>query len=207
MFDFGVHMRREGARNARNDKGLVTWDRAVRKDAFFLYKAAWSEEPVLHVAGRRHVVRDAARTDVKVYANVEGVSLRVNGETLGPPTVAGPVLTWKDVPLRKGNNVVEATGRRGGREMADTVVWAYDAQPLVPAVASLLRWWIKPLYAASALVALLLFAKGFGDRPAGRTRTVVRALFWLAFLWLLLLVALWALGGYFGVGVFDYSQI
>ena len=193
--------------NARNDKGLVTWDRAVRKDAFFLYKAAWSEEPVLHVAGRRHVVRDAARTDVKVYANVEGVSVRVNGETLGPPTVAGPVLTWKDVPLRKGNNVVEATGRRGGREMADTVVWAYDAQPLVPAVASLLRWWIKPLYAASALVALLLFAKGFGDRPAGRTRTVVRALFWLAFLWLLLLVALWALGAYFGVGVFDYSQI
>lgn len=207
MFDFGVHMRREGARNARNDKGLVTWDRALRKDAFFLYKAAWSQEPVLHVAGRRHVVRDAARTDVKVYANVEGVSVRVNGETLGSPTVAGPVLTWKSVPLRKGNNVVEATGRRGGREMADTVVWAYDAQPLVPAVASLLRWWIKPLYVASALVALLLFAKGFGDRPAGRTRTLVRALFWLAFLWLLLLLALWALGAYFGVGVFDYSQI
>ena len=61
--DFGVHSRREGATNARNDKGLVTWDRAVRKDAFFFYEAAWSAEPVLHVAGRRHVVRDwRART-------------------------------------------------------------------------------------------------------------------------------------------------
>lgn len=96
---------------------------------------------------------------------------------------------------------------RGGGELVDTVVWAYDGRPLVPAVASLLRWWVKPLYAASALLAIVLFAKGFGDRPAGRARTAVRVLFWLAFSWLLLLVALGALGAYFGVGVFDYSQI
>jgi beta-galactosidase len=207
MFDFGVHLRREGAKNGRNDKGLVTWDRSVRKDAFFFYKAAWSEEPVLHVAGRRHVVRDGARTEVKVYANVESVSLRLNGEALPPPSGTPPVLVWTDVALRKGNNVVEASGRRGGRELADTVVWTYDAQPLVPAVASLLRWWIKPLYVASALAALVLFAKGFGDRPAGRLRTGIRLLFWLSFAWLLILLALWALGAWFGVGVFDYSQL
>ena len=39
----------------------------VRKDAFFFYKAAWSEEPVLHVAGRRHVVRDAQDMLVTFY--------------------------------------------------------------------------------------------------------------------------------------------
>jgi hypothetical protein len=207
MFDFGVHMRREGGTNARNDKGLVTYDRSTRKDAFFFYKATWSAEPVLYVTSRRHVVRQEARTDVRVYSNLEAVSLRVNGTPAGPPLVAGPVHAWENVALRKGNNVIVATGRRGDRELSDTVVWAYDAQPLVPAVMSLFRWWIKPLYAVSALLALLLFAKGFGDRPAGRTRTVVRVLFWVAFLWLLLLVALWALGQYFGVGVFDYSQL
>jgi beta-galactosidase len=207
MFDFGVHMRREGGTNARNDKGLVTWDRSTRKDAFFFYRAAWSAEPVLHVTSRRHVVRREARTDVKVYSNLDAVSLSVNGTPAGPAAVFGPVHVFRGVPLRKGNNVVVATGRRGDRELADTVVWAYDAQPLVPAAISFFRWWVKPLYAASALLAFFLFARGFGDRPASRARTVVRVLFWLAFLWLLLIVALWALGAYFGVGVFDYSQL
>jgi len=72
---------------------------------------------------------------------------------------------------------------------------------------SLLRWWIKPLYAASALLAFFLFTHGFGDRPAGRARAAIRVLFWLALAWLLLLVALWAAGRYYGVSVFDYSQL
>ena len=86
MFDFGVHSRREGGTNAINDKGLVTYDRSLRKDAFYFYKASWSPEPVLYITSRRHVVREAARTDVKVYANVEDIELRVEDQPQGRPT-------------------------------------------------------------------------------------------------------------------------
>ena len=38
MFDFGAAHRTEGDRPGINDKGLVTHDRKVKKDAFYFYK-------------------------------------------------------------------------------------------------------------------------------------------------------------------------
>ena len=49
MFDFAVSTRHEGGVPGRNDKGLVTYDRKIKKDAFYFYKANWSDEPVLYI--------------------------------------------------------------------------------------------------------------------------------------------------------------
>jgi beta-galactosidase len=57
MFDFGVAGRNEGDHNGRNDKGMVTYDRSTRKDAFYMYKANWSQDPFVHITSRRFTLR------------------------------------------------------------------------------------------------------------------------------------------------------
>lgn len=51
MFDFGADARSEGGEDGINHKGLVTFDRKYRKDAFYAYKAWLSEEPFVHICG------------------------------------------------------------------------------------------------------------------------------------------------------------
>lgn len=64
MFDFGAAHRTEGDRPGINDKGLVTHDRKVKKDAFYFYKANWNPEPMVYIAGRRSVNRVKPVTEV-----------------------------------------------------------------------------------------------------------------------------------------------
>ncbi len=78
MFDFGADGRNEGGRNGQNQKGLVSFDRKIKKDAFYLYKAFWSDEKFVHVCGRRYVNRAEDTTKVKVYSNLEEVSLYID---------------------------------------------------------------------------------------------------------------------------------
>ncbi len=80
MFDFGADGRNEGGRNGQNQKGLVSIDRKIRKDAFYLYKAFWSKEPFVHVCGRRYVNRAEEKTTVKVYTNLNEISLYVDDQ-------------------------------------------------------------------------------------------------------------------------------
>lgn len=75
LADFAADGREEGGRPGRNQKGLVTFDRTLKKDAFFLYKAAWSEEPFVHLCGRRYVDRPEDVTEVTVYSNQAEVEL------------------------------------------------------------------------------------------------------------------------------------
>lgn len=83
MFDFGADARDEGGTKGFNCKGLVTADRKVRKDAFYAVKAWYSDEPFVHICGRRYVRRAEDVTQVKVYSNQSRVELRVNGKTIG----------------------------------------------------------------------------------------------------------------------------
>ena len=73
----------------RNDKGLVTYDRQTKKDAFYFYKANWSDEPVLYITSRRFTERTNAVTDVKIYSNAQQVELLVNGNSLGADEADG----------------------------------------------------------------------------------------------------------------------
>ena len=78
LFDFGADGRDEGGKHGENQKGLVTFDRKIKKDAFYLYKAAWSKEPFVHLCGRRYVDRAEEKTSIRVYSNQKHVSLFVD---------------------------------------------------------------------------------------------------------------------------------
>jgi beta-galactosidase len=80
LFDFAADGRDEGGKHGVNQKGLVTMDRRLRKDAFFLYKAAWSGERFVHVCGRRYVNRCENKTEIKVYSNCNRIELLVDGK-------------------------------------------------------------------------------------------------------------------------------
>lgn len=83
MFDFAADARNEGGENGMNHKGLVTFDRKYKKDAFYAYKAWLSDEPFVHICGKRYVDRVENETKVTVYSNQPEVELFVNGESLG----------------------------------------------------------------------------------------------------------------------------
>ncbi len=83
MFDFGADARGEGGENGQNHKGLVTIDRKYKKDAFYAYKAWLSDEPFVHLCGKRYVNRVEDVTKVTVYSNQPEVELFANGVSLG----------------------------------------------------------------------------------------------------------------------------
>ena len=124
MFDFAVSTRHEGGIPGRNDKGLVTYDRKTKKDAFYFYKANWSEELVLYIADRRFSERTNAVTDIKIYSNAGSVELVVNGRSLGyHRNVMNDVFIWKKVTLRPGENQVTARAERGAQKFNDDCTW------------------------------------------------------------------------------------
>lgn len=86
MFDFAADSRAEGGENGMNHKGLVTFDRKYKKDAFYAYKAWLSEDPFVHICGKRYVDRVEETTKVTVYSNQPEVELFVNGKSLGKKT-------------------------------------------------------------------------------------------------------------------------
>ena len=86
MFDFGADARNEGGENGQNHKGLVTFDRKYKKDSFYAYKAWLSDDPFVHICGKRYVDRVEEETKVTVYSNLPEVELFVNGKSLGRQT-------------------------------------------------------------------------------------------------------------------------
>ena len=108
----------------RNDKGLVTYDRKTKKDAFYFYQANWSDEPVLYITSRRFTERTNAVTYVKIYSNVKPVTLLLNGISIGSenhPTNC--IFVWKNVTLKPGENQVEVRAEHGGTNLADHCEW------------------------------------------------------------------------------------
>ena len=110
MFDFGCAARNEGGVAGRNNKGLVTMDRKIRKDSFYIYQAYWSEKPMVHICGRRYAQRAGETTEVRVYSNQPTVKLYLNGSLLEEKT-AEKVFVFT-VALQDGGNtlVAEANG-------------------------------------------------------------------------------------------------
>ncbi|MBQ6528299.1 MAG: glycoside hydrolase family 2 protein, partial [Clostridia bacterium] len=95
MFDFAADGRDEGGAHGLNQKGLVSFDRKLKKDAFYLYKAAWNRsEPFVHLCGRRYVNRPEKETEIKVYSNQPRVTLLLDDQEIG--TLEGEtVFTFK----------------------------------------------------------------------------------------------------------------
>lgn len=80
MFDFAADARNQGGEPGMNHKGLVTFDRRIKKDSFYIYKAWWSDEPFVHLCGKRYEYRTEKVSDVTVYSNQKEVSLYNNGK-------------------------------------------------------------------------------------------------------------------------------
>ena len=111
LFDFAADGRDEGGKHGENQKGLVTFDRTLRKDAFYLYKAAWNRtERFVHLCGKRYIDRCEDETEIKIYSNCESVSLYVDDTLIG--TQNGATVFRFRIPL-VGEHLIraEADGR------------------------------------------------------------------------------------------------
>ncbi len=97
MFDFGADARDEGGENGQNHKGLVTFDRKYKKDSFYAYKAWLSDDPFVHLCGKRYVDRVEDVTKITVYSNLPKVELFANGVSLGVKEAADHFFYF-DVP-------------------------------------------------------------------------------------------------------------
>lgn len=111
MFDFGAAGRREGDTFGRNDKGLVTYDRKIKKDAYYFYKANWNkDDKFLYIASKRNDHRSLPAIELQVFSNCGAEELTVNGKSYGvksPDEVC--VITWDSVPLSPGENRITVT--------------------------------------------------------------------------------------------------
>lgn len=114
MFDFGSAIRNEGGVRGRNNKGLVTIDRKIKKDAFWIYKAYWSDEKFVHITGERYVDRPKGVQKIKVYSNCNKVKLTVNGEE---QVLEGDKIFTFTAEIKEGENVIKASSGRVKHEI------------------------------------------------------------------------------------------
>jgi len=126
-FDFAVPMWRRGGVEARNMKGLVTFDRKTKKDAYFWYKANWSKEPVLYITQRRLKERERQQTEVTVYSNQGQPDLYLNGQKLAIPEkgYTGVHYIFRSVQLQRGINTLKAVVVKDGKTYEDQVEWNF----------------------------------------------------------------------------------
>ena len=128
MFDFSSANRKEGDQFGINDKGLVTRDRKIRKDAYFFYQSNWTKEPMVYITSRRDVERKTNETPLKVYSNCNSVSATVNDRPLDAARLQAPhVFVWPRILLDKGNNRVKATATCATRQIDDEVRWHVES--------------------------------------------------------------------------------
>lgn len=116
MFDFAADARNQGGEPGMNHKGLVTYDRKLKKDAFYLYKAYWSNEPFVHICGKRFANRTGNKLKIKVYTNQPEVELYVDGK-LAQTKQGDKVFTF----TLRNNNVNEITVKSG--ELTDSATF------------------------------------------------------------------------------------
>ena len=131
MFDFAADARNEGGVQGMNNKGLVTHDRKIKKDAFYVYQAFWSKVPMVHVAGGRFADRAPGERTITVYTNCDAVTLVVNGKDYATKEATDHCVVFEEVALSDGQNTVTAYA---GNVKANTITlnavadhnYAYD---------------------------------------------------------------------------------
>jgi beta-galactosidase len=124
LFDFASALRKEGENPGINDKGLVTYDREVKKDVYYFYRANWNPEPMIYLTSRRFIDRTKAKTEVKVYSNCASVTLVVNGHNLGDmEKYPLGIFRWDSLILSPGENKIEVIGKAADTELKDACQW------------------------------------------------------------------------------------
>ena len=124
MFDFSTPGRTEGDSVNINTKGLASYDRKTRKDAFFFYRANWNPAPTVYIASRRQTQRVLPLTELKVYSNARTTEAWINGRSLGALTECPQrICRWPAVALAPGANLVKAAGEFASGTVSDSVSW------------------------------------------------------------------------------------
>jgi len=123
MFDFTSDLRTEGDSIDLNTKGLVTFDRKTKKDAFYYYKAQWTDQPMIYLTGKRYVDRPYPTIEVKAYSTAPKATLTLNGKSLGETACDDRICVWPTVALRAGDNEAVVTAQVGGQTVTDRAVW------------------------------------------------------------------------------------
>ncbi|MDL2223363.1 beta-galactosidase [Bacteroidales bacterium OttesenSCG-928-M11] len=129
-FDFATPMSSQGMVESRNMKGLVTFDRKVKKDPFYWYKANWSKEPVLYITQRRVVNRGNKITPITVYSNIGTPQLFVNNKEIinfgmGYTDVH---YIFPDIQLQEGENIIEVKVEKDKQLYNDRIIWNYSEE-------------------------------------------------------------------------------
>lgn len=129
LFDFGAAHRHEGDRVGINDKGLVSFDRRTRKDAFYFYKANWNKEvPLLYLAERRCTRRTRPVQTFMAFTNQPEAELFVNGTSCGhAKTDSLGTVRWNGVRLRPGQNEIRVVSGRGTHQLTDSYTCTLEA--------------------------------------------------------------------------------
>lgn len=126
MFDFGSDGRNEGGRPGMNNKGLVSFDRKVRKDSYYLYQAYWSKNAMIHITAKAIDVRKR-KTYVKIYSNCDCVSLYINDklykEIKAEQNKQDCIFIFKSVKLKKEKNTIKAVGISNNKKHIDSTVF------------------------------------------------------------------------------------
>lgn len=130
MFDFAVPTSKRGSIAARNMKGLMTFDRKIKKDSYFWYKANWSKEPVLYLTQRRNALREKKETSVTVYSNIGTPKVYLNGQELTDirKGYTDVHYIFDKVVLNDGKNVLKAIVSYEGKEYEDEIEWEYHGE-------------------------------------------------------------------------------
>ena len=128
MFDFAVPTSKRGSVEARNMKGMMTFDRKVKKDSYFWYKANWSKDPVLYITQRRNNNRERKETSVTVYSNIGVPKLFLNGRDMGMPRKGTTDVHYifDNITLKDGGNTLVSVVEYNGIQYSDTIIWNYN---------------------------------------------------------------------------------
>ena len=159
-FDFAADARNEGGVKGMNNKGLITYDRKIKKDAFYVYKAWWNPEPMVFVSGCRFVNRGpGAERDVIVYTNCDEVTLTVNGKDIATKAAVDHMIVFENVVV-DGENVITAySGDVKSNEVKLNGVAEHDYSYDLPEGNQGANWFDDP--AAIAARAAFKYPKGY----------------------------------------------
>ena len=119
MFEFAAAGRDEAGDPGKNHKGVITFDRKQKKDAYYIYKAWWSDESFIHLCGKRYHDRIEDNTEIKVYSNQKSVTLFVDGVEVG--NASGEHIFKFNVPI-SGVHTIKAVSGELSDEMEITKV-------------------------------------------------------------------------------------
>jgi len=132
--DFAVDGRNEGLHPGLNDKGIINFDRTIKKDAFYWYKANWNKKDYfVYISSRRYSNRTSLINPVRIYSNCDSVFVSINGQRTNTKTSTDHIFMFDSLSMQSGLNHILSIGFKDGMMYRDSVDWNCVDSGTVPA--------------------------------------------------------------------------